>query len=387
MNTTSHGQDQSINSRSSLIAAIYLSVVGPAVFIVQPGFVQGLVEYGNFSDIQAGYISSAEMWGIALSTFALVFLTRLGNWQRVLRISAVVIMLGNFASVLSDDYWLFMLLRFVTGLGSGGLISLSFTIIGLTSNPDRNFGLQIMWILAYGALGLLLMPMAYTHIGLDGVLIFFALFGISSLIFIGRLPDNIPEENHLKNQETSLTKKAKNTAVLSMFVYFLAQGVVWTYLFLLGLQAGLNEQNVSNGLTVSQLAGVAGAMLAAIMANRFGRLMPLSLGIAASIISLFLLYGGQSAWQFAALVSLFNFAWNMTHPYLLAAMASFDRSGRMVVYAVAAQMFGIAIGPAIAANIINDGDYQNILTAGIILFALAWLLISPPVLAQAKEQQ
>lgn len=55
-----------INSPSVLWAAIVMGVLGPAVFIVQPGFVQGLVAFYGFTEQSAGYIASAEMWGIAL---------------------------------------------------------------------------------------------------------------------------------------------------------------------------------------------------------------------------------------------------------------------------------------------------------------------------------
>ena len=50
-----------------------------------------------------------------------------------------------------------MLLRFLCGAGAGSLISLSFTTVGLTEHPDRNFGLLIMWVLLYGAVVLYLM--------------------------------------------------------------------------------------------------------------------------------------------------------------------------------------------------------------------------------------
>ena len=36
-------------------------------------------------------------------------------------------------------------------------------------------------------------------------------------------------------------------------------------------------------------------------------------------------------------------------------MASFDRRGRVVVYAVAMQMLGLAIGPSLAASVIEEG--------------------------------
>ena len=46
--------------------------------------------------------------------------------------------------------------------GSGGIISLTFTMMGLTERSDRNFGYIVVWVLTYGAFGLLLMPQPIT---------------------------------------------------------------------------------------------------------------------------------------------------------------------------------------------------------------------------------
>ena len=68
---SSTGVKLDVNSSSSLFATIYLSVIGAAVFIVQPGFVQGLVQFYGFSEREVGYVASAEIWGIALTTLFL----------------------------------------------------------------------------------------------------------------------------------------------------------------------------------------------------------------------------------------------------------------------------------------------------------------------------
>ena len=92
-----------VNSNVSLFAAIYLSVIGAAVFIVQPGFVQGLVEFYGFDEQQAGYIASAEIWGLALTTVVLALGGHNYSWQRIFRLSIVLFVLGNLASTLTSE--------------------------------------------------------------------------------------------------------------------------------------------------------------------------------------------------------------------------------------------------------------------------------------------
>ena len=373
-----------INSRMSLFAAFYMGIVGPEVFIIQPGVVQGFVEYLAFTEQQAGYIASAEMWGIALTTIVMTFLSSRFNWRHVISFSLILVTLSNLASLTTTEFYSFGAWRFLAGVGCGGLVSLSFAVIGLTDNPDRNFGYYIMWVLTYGAFGLLVMPTAYSLVGMEGVILFFALFPACGLLLVRYLPASGEEHAQVEEDAVNLPMNFKALALAAMFCYFLAQGLVWAYLFLIGLSGGASEQQVANGLTLSQFMGIAGALTAALVGARFGRAIPLALVIIVGIIPLAFLFGRVDILVYTLAVCVYNYAWNVTHPYLLASMASFDRSGKVVVYAVAFQMLGLALGPAIAATVIAPGDYSRVISLGMLLFALSLVFILPPVLKQKK---
>jgi len=376
-----------LNSFRGLASTILLGVIGPEVFIVQPGFVQGLVQHVGFDEQGAGYTASVEMFGIAATTVALTFLARRLDWRKILTISLLLMFAANAACAYVDDLQTFAILRVLAGFGAGGLISLSFTAIGLTRNPDRNFGWLIMWVLIYGALGLLAMPSAFNLIGMRGVLWFFALFPLIGLAVVRYMPRSGETVIHVSADAVELSAALKSSALLSMFVYFLAQGVVWAYLFLIGVNGGLNEQQVANGLTISQFAGVAGAFAAVLLAQRTHYAIALTVGIVGGAIVLYPLVGHFGAVLYALTVSVYNFAWNYVQPVILGAMAKFDRRGHVVVYAVAAQMCGLAAGPGLAALVIGDRSLTSVISLGIGLFFLSLALILPPVLAQAQRRQ
>src|SRR5581483_10211276 len=96
------------------------------------------------------------------------------NWRKVVTGSLLVVAIANAACIAVHSKEAFVALRFLAGAGAGSLISLSFTAVGLTQNPDRNFGYLIMWVLLYGAVVLYFMPLAYTYSGMTGALVFFA---------------------------------------------------------------------------------------------------------------------------------------------------------------------------------------------------------------------
>ncbi len=374
-----------INSRKTLWSIFLVGVIAPEVFIVQPGFVQGLVRFVGFDDQGAGYTASAEMFGLAVTTILMTFVAHRVNWRRVIFWSVIVMSLANILCTVVSDLDTFVALRFIAGLGAGSLVSLGFAAIGLTNKPDRNFGLLIMWVLVYGAIVLWLMPSAYALAGMTSVLWFFALFPLTAIPLIRFLPVSGENVVQVEADAVTLTGRMKATALFAMLAYFTAQGVVWAYLFLIGIAGGLSEQAVANGLTFSQFAGIAGAFLAAVIGNRFGRSLPLAIGIPGGALCLFFLVGQFEFIVFAVAVGIYNFAWNLTHPFLLAAMASFDRRGRVVVYAVAMQMVGLAVGPGLAASVISEGQYLNVNWLGAGLFVAALMLILPPVFAQARS--
>jgi MFS family permease len=373
-----------INSRSTLYSTFLVGVIAPEVFIVQPGFVQGLVEYVGFDDRGAGYVASAEMFGLAATTILMTFTAHRVNWRKVIFWSLSVMFLANALCTMTTDLNTFVALRFIAGLGAGSLVSLSFAAVGLTRNPDRNFGLLIMWVLTYGAIVLWAMPSAYELAGINGAIWFFAVFPLTAMPFIRHLPVTGEADHHVEADAVNLTARMKGMALFAMLAYFMAQGVVWAYLFLIGIAGGLSEQVVANGLMLSQFAGIGGAMLAAVIAHRFGRSPPLTIGILGGALCLYFLVGTFEFLVFAVAVCVYNFLWNLTHPFLLGAMASFDRRGRVVVYAVAMQMIGLAIGPGLAASVISEGEYINVNWLGAGLFVTSLMLILPPVLMQAR---
>ena len=108
-----------VDSSLSILSTIYLAIIGAAVFIVQPGFVQGMVESLGFSEQQAGFIASAEVWGIAATSVLLAFWAPRFNWVKCLNVSLLLFVAGNLASLTTNDLTLFGLLRFIVGLGAG----------------------------------------------------------------------------------------------------------------------------------------------------------------------------------------------------------------------------------------------------------------------------
>jgi MFS family permease len=375
-----------VNTTKSIVAVVVLAVIGPCMFILQPAYVQGLVEYMNFSEEQAGLIAAAEMFGLAATAIAVNFFLGSINWRLMSAVFLAIATIGNGLSLTVSDASSLMAIRFVTGLGSGGLISITFTMMGLTKRAHRNMGFIIASVLTYGAFGLLVMPSVFQMVGVAGLLAFFGLFSASGFLFLANLPCSDQTHEHTVSSGIEYPWSTKLMVLSAVLAYNLAIGIVWVYIFLVGVEAGISEQWVANALTISQFLGIAGAMMAVLFELRFGRILPLMVGIVGGALGIALILGSPTALMYGLGVCAFNFLWNLTMPYLLAALAGFDPTGRVVAMGIALQMLGYAVGPALAASLLEANGYDFINSIAIGLFVAAAVLLIPGLRAQNKAE-
>ncbi|MEM8496589.1 MAG: MFS transporter [Pseudomonadota bacterium] len=366
-----------INESKSITAIILVNVVGPAAYITQPGLVQGFVEQLSFTEQQAGFIAASEMGGVAITAIFFMFLTGVLNWRTAIAVASIVMFVGNGTSILVDDPVAFAIARGIVGVGEGVLISLGFTMLGLTRQTDRNFGYMVMWLLLFGAIFIALMPMIFAQLGMTGVLLVFMLMSIVPLLLRNNLPEQ-PPASAIAIENSNLSPPIIRTlAVFSVLLFFIGIGAIWAYLFLLGLRAEGSEQNVANTIMVAQFVGAAGAFFTATLADRFGRFIPILATLIVCILSQLLMTDGVVFAQYVSGVLLFNFCLNMAHPYLFALLSTLDRSGGIIRYAIAAQMLGIALGPSIAAAVIQNDDLGNVTSVSIVFLTLALVTLIP----------
>jgi len=213
------------------------------------------------------------------------------------------------------------------------------------------------------------------------VLVFFALFCATGLYFVRFLP-NSGAAVDVPDTGVSFAASLKVISLGAILAYNIGIGIVWAYLFLVGLEAEMAEQAVANALTMSQFLGIAGAFLAVVLEVRFGRILPLAFGVLGGAASIYLLIGDIDGAIFWFGVCGFNFLWNLSMPYLLATLADFDHRGRIVVHGVSMQFIGFAVGPYIASQLLGVGGYDLVNGTGVALFVAAAILLLPGVLAQ-----
>ena len=337
-----------------------------------------MVDLGHLTGDQAGFVAASEMAGIALTTFLTSLVSHRWRWQPLLFGATSLALLGNMGCVAVDGFGWLLVMRFVAGLGGGVLISISFTAIGETRDPDRAFGFFMMWVLLYGAIGLWGMPRLLDLAGLRGLYLAVATVILVGLASVRSMPIRAGGSAPDMTDHADAGTGQRRLMALSFFLFFLAAGILWAYLSLIGTAAALLPQTVANAIALSQATGVFGAMLPGLIGARYGRLIPLMTSIGGCALASAVLRPGTigGALGFTLLVCIFNFAWNVAQPIFLAAGSALDRTGRLVAHMVTMQMLGLAVGPFMGAFLTSAGN-GAVSAIAALLFGVAAIVVLP----------
>lgn len=352
--------NRNVNRPAAILGVTVLGVVGSIVFLLLPMLIGAFTEHLELSTTQVGLLGSADMAGMFIAAVVATAWIRNFNWQAVATLAWALLIACHLLSGFVQALEPLLLIRVLAGFAGGSLMSIALTSLGDTRHPDRYFALFISGQLTLGGLALWLFPGFLEHFGLKGVFISLALVVLGSAVFI----PFITQQGRViqAGADLSSEKPAKKgsllpgiAALLACLIFNMGIMAVWAYLERMGNAAGLEASFIGSTLAVSLVGALIGALTAAAMENRFGRVMPLLLTLLVQAVALFLLSGNLTHNAFLAGVMLFSFAWNFPVAYQLAITVSIDVSGRLVVLFLSAVKLGYAAAPLIAAQLIMMG--------------------------------
>ena len=364
-----------VNGFGAITSAVILGTIGVLSFIVQPGLVQGFVTELNLSEAEANDLAFVEMIGVAIATYAAAIAGRVTSWRTLTAIALLTAVAGNLGSALLSEPNAFRAARFVTGLGEGAIIGLSFAFIGLTRKVERNLAIYLVLLLSYGAIGLWAMPAAFDAIGLNGIFIFWALLTALAAGTLPWLPHGANNRVETRPNAVSVGLPMLIVALVAVLLYNTAIGIAWANLFLIGMDIRPEEQSIANALLLSQFVAIFGAVVPVFLQVRLGRWLPLIAGVLGAAGSIALLLYKPSYLIFVLAVCGFNFMWNFFLPFLMGSVS--DMSEREIMsIAVALQMTGLGFGPFIAARILGEnGDFQTMMIVTVVLLLVSLVLL------------
>ena len=157
-------------------------------------------------------------------------------------------------------------------------------------------------------------------------------------------------------------------------------GSIWAFLERIGNGAGFSMTDTGQALALGSFIGALGALLAAVIGQRIGNLIPILIGLFGLILVCFMFVSINSWLNYTIAAVLLNFFWNLILPYLLGSIASSDRSGRFMVLVPAAQGGGYALGPVISGLVIVGNNYSTSALIAAVAFVISLVIIVPVIM-------
>lgn len=358
-----------------LTAAAALGIIGALTIMIAPGFLGLIADQGRLGEAGAGYVISSDIDVMAAAIAVATFLITRINWRQLALVGLGLIAAGSLATAFVHTEGAFIAARVCAGAGEGLAVGVSFAALGQARNPDRAFGGYLAAGLTISAVILLLVPILQPHIGTAPFFI-----GITVLaLLVGALVPWLSSGNAAASAASSgLVRIHWRLAIgglLGVFLYFLAQGAVWSYFGEIGAASGVRADFIGRALAISSIAGIGGALLAVVISTRFGRAAPLIVSAAASAASFLLLEGHVSGMAFFVSGVLFNAAWNFSMPFLSGLCADADARCRIVCAMGCIQTVGTGLGPAAAALLLGRGGFSATLWMSLAVLVVSVIVV------------
>jgi len=355
-------------ARSTLISLIVFAAITPLLLLVAPAVAAQLGAQIGLSASQIGTYFFVELGAFSFATVpSYLWLGRV-NARRVAALATAVFCVGNLVTALMMPGFVALLaLRAITALGGGTLMVLCMTSAATSENRDRVYGLWVVGQLVAGAVGLFLLPLLFDAFGLRALYVTLALLALcaSPLTrgFDPALGQKRATRATLSNRSASATRIAA-LAVSGVLGFYLAIGGVWTFASKAASFAGFDTSKIGSVLAVASIMGIVGAGTASLIGGRVARYAMLATGYAILAAALIALGAHPGAAAFTVAIFAFKFAWTFVLPFILAAAAKNDTSGRLMASLNLVIGVGLATGPLIVGVLLDAGATLNTLFIG-----------------------
>lgn len=369
-----------------------------------PAIINGLKEGLNFSNQQAGFVSSANLYGAAIGALTAVFLIKKINWRSWSYVLLVTLIIIDVCCIFIEKPLSMVIIRAIHGLTGGLLVGIGFAIISRTLQADKTFGylLFIQWGL--GGLGIMYLPGLVPEYGTTALFVSMITFTAITLLMVPFLPDyNIKQKSKTAQEKASETavKKGSNIGsfirsplmqnLLAIFLFQAANMGLFAYMISLGKSEGLTIEFMSQSLAIASWIALIGAFLVIMIGTKYGRALPLTFGIVLTALCSWLLHFSMNEQVYLIANIIIGITWAFVLPYLFGICSELDREGQMAALGGFASKMGLASGPMVAALIFgsdtlgedNYGLIINIAVVGLIISAV--VVFKPASLLDNKK--
>lgn len=363
----------------ALVAILPVAMMGAAVLTLLPLWVGTLSEALSLSTQQVGFLASADMLGIFITSTSAVLWVRRWPWRPLVLLGLGLFLLGNLGSMYARDFASLYGLRVIAGLGCGAAYAVALAALGDTRNPDWSFGLMVTSQVAFGFVGFEVLPDLIEAYGFNAFFMYLnawlALALLLAAVLFPRRGVRTGEDGGIALRDIG---RSAGAAFLGTVILYIAISAVWGYMERMGVGAGLDKSRVGEIIGWGYLISILGSIIAPAASQWLGRSPTMLLALLVMLVCFFglgVMRPDDALWLYAPTTIAFQFFWSFILPPLMATFNAVDQSGRFIVLCSPAFKIGEIIGPPLAAFWIVDGDYSPVLWLGAVCALVGVVLL------------
>jgi predicted MFS family arabinose efflux permease len=355
-----------------------LALIATIIAAVVPAFMgTWQAQFGIRAD-QAAFVAATEFFAQVAGAGIFITASSTFSWRQCALFGLMVVILGNFASCASMTIAALIPARALAGLGGGMLRALGMICLARAASPGLAFALYATAQVAIAAVVTAALPSIVATAGPRAP--FAAIAGIAGLSVgaVYFLPIARPNTGPRGLGWTKSWPASASWAVAGLFIYFVGQGTLWTFLEPIGRRQLIDPANINRALTLLNFAGLLGSFGVGALAHRVHPPTALMVLLSFGIISVLVMFNAHTAVAFIAASFGFYFAWCASFPFQFTLIAQADSTGAASAAVPAVDTLGLASGAALAglcvrsAGIVATGSiWAAGSIIGISLFAVA----------------
>ena len=328
---------------------------------------------------QTGVLASAVQIGLGIGGLAVMKLRRVPHWRLLTFLCAMLAAVLNALTALAHSALALITVQLAAAVAGGYVYGMAIYITGRVPQPDRAFGLMYSVGLAGYSVFAALFPFLQRTGGFPLALNAFGAFMLIAGVLAWFLPNrDRPTREPQRHARTGVREiLAPGLALCGLILFELGVFAVWAYTERIGKTAGFSPGAIGAAVAIAGIAGVGGALTAASLNLRLGRLASVTLAVATILAGDLLLWSPSSFLAFALGCCLFSYGWLLALPYFMGAIVALDEAGTLTSLILPAQTAGAVLGPAVAALAVEESSTHGAVAVSIVacLFALAPLAI------------
>lgn len=383
------------NTSRMLLMGLLGSITVLPVLIL-PNLVGSVVDEFGFSETQASTAASLNFVAGALIALVMAFNIRSLNLRTVAIASLILAGVSDFLSgYTGDNIYLFMTMRALAGLGQGAAYTAVMSSIARNHDPDRGYGMLMTMQFGISGLGLYLIPIILPTAGIQGMF-----WGLTAMDFIGvfmamklisanrTIDSHVHDEGDLSQVEWKVIFSGAAVMVI-LGLCFLETAMTAQFSFterVATQRLEIPPETVGGILAIASLLGVPGGFGCVLLGTRFGRSIPLFIGLVSSIVGIAIMALAQDVFMYSISAYILGFTWAFTLPYYQAAQAALDPHGSVVAAGSFSGTMGNAAGPGLAGMAVLYGGYDAVLVMSGIMLVISIFCI-PNLIFKLKKAQ